>query len=126
MQAQVEATEKLLSSEQASNASLRSQSSALSSELNKVKSELAGTVQQLEAERSVSNELKEQLEAIKSEYITAGVWERGGTQVRDLPQLRPGHQNAQASLTPVALMSLVCWCTWLNCVLAKWCSYPCH
>lgn len=73
MQAQVEATEKLLSAEQASNANLRSQSTALSTELSSVKSELADTAQQLDAERSISAELKDQLEAIKSEYITAGM-----------------------------------------------------
>jgi hypothetical protein len=38
-----------------------------------VKSELAKTAEQLEAERSLSQQLKWQLEAIKSEYITAGV-----------------------------------------------------
>jgi len=37
-----------------------------------VKSDLSKTVQQLEAERTLSQELKAQLEAIKSEYITAG------------------------------------------------------
>lgn len=38
-----------------------------------VKSELTQTAAQLEAERALSQELKQQLEAIKSEYITAGV-----------------------------------------------------
>lgn len=37
-----------------------------------MKSDLSKTVQQLEAERALSKELKAQLEAIKSEYITAG------------------------------------------------------
>jgi hypothetical protein len=38
-----------------------------------VKADLSQTAAQLDAERSLSKELREQLEAIKSEYITAGV-----------------------------------------------------
>jgi septal ring factor EnvC (AmiA/AmiB activator) len=72
LQAQVEATEKLLSAEQAANAGLRAQTSELSSELGSVKEALADTAAQLEEERSSSNEMRSQLEAIKSEYITAG------------------------------------------------------
>jgi hypothetical protein len=72
LQAQVEATEKLLSAEQAANAGLRAQTSELSSELGSVKETLADTAAQLEEERSSGNELRSQLEAIKSEYITAG------------------------------------------------------
>jgi hypothetical protein len=72
LQAQVEATEKLLSAEQAANAGLRAQTSELTSELGSVKEALADTAAQLEEERSSGNELRSQLEAIKSEYITAG------------------------------------------------------
>jgi hypothetical protein len=42
-----------------------------------VKADLSQTAAQLDAERSLSKELREQLEAIKSEYITAGVWTEG-------------------------------------------------
>lgn len=38
-----------------------------------VKSDLSRTAQQLDAERDMTQQLKQQLEAIKSEYITAGV-----------------------------------------------------
>jgi len=68
----VEATEKLLSAELAASAGLRTESATLASELSNVKSELASTAQQLEAERAESKDIRAQLEAIKSEYITAG------------------------------------------------------
>jgi hypothetical protein len=68
----VEATEKLLSAELAASAGLRTESATLASELSSVKSELASTAQQLDAERAESQDIRAQLEAIKSEYITAG------------------------------------------------------
>lgn len=128
LQAQVEATEKLLASERSAHASLKNSSGDLTSQLagrgtrgaagggatctgerafslsqsppppkhhsaclfttrpradgacvcvhvgviTGVKKDLSQTSQQLEAERVQSQELKAQLEAIKSEYITAG------------------------------------------------------
>lgn len=73
----MEATEKLLSTEQAANSGLRAQTSELTSELGSVKEALADTAAQLEEERSSSSELRSQLEAIKSEYITAGACKWG-------------------------------------------------
>lgn len=104
MQAQVEATEKLLSTEQAANATLRTQTSSLSTELSSVKTELADTAQQLEVERSAGNELKAQLEAIKSEYITAG----GAHDIQSILLMTRHIQTVQEFIHPAC----VCLSTW--------------
>jgi hypothetical protein len=61
-----------------------------------VKSDLAKTAEQLEAERSLSQQLRQQLEAIKSEYITAG---GSGSTLRQ--GRRPATATAGSSSTAV-------------------------
>ena len=72
-QAQVEATEKILSAEQASNKAQRQElAQELSGELDSVKAQLSETLGALESERALSFELRQQLDSIKSEYIISG------------------------------------------------------
>ncbi len=72
LQAQVEATEKLLSAEQAAGKQLRAEGEALAKELGGVKSALADAVRELDAERGGREELAAQLEEVKQQYHSAG------------------------------------------------------
>jgi hypothetical protein len=68
----VEATEGLLSKERSSSKELRAAGEALRSELGGVKEQLATTASDLLQERATAAEMREQLLALKTEYLAMG------------------------------------------------------
>ncbi len=70
----MEATEGLLDKERSSSKELRAAGEALRTELGDVKQQLATTATDLQTERASAAEMREQLEALKNEYLSMGGW----------------------------------------------------